>query len=75
LNFYWRWRWWNGIQAFFLDIFYFKWRVCIFARFDNPCHFKLFSITILVILPSYHFFIQNMICHKIYNMLILKWIF
>ena len=25
LNFHWRWRWWDRIQAIFLNLFYFKW--------------------------------------------------
>ena len=30
LNFYWRWRWWDQIQAIFLNLFYFKlWQVII----------------------------------------------
>ena len=37
LNFYWRWRWCNQIQAIFLNIFYFKWKIekCFIANFES----------------------------------------
>ena len=52
LNFHWRWRWCNRIQAIFLNLFYFTWTVlelcwrlkirkaaqCIFVRFFASTH-------------------------------------
>ena len=41
LNFHWTWRWWDRIQAIFLNLFYFTWILLILNYFRQSLLFKV----------------------------------